>query len=83
MSKANHRRGTKSNKDSERKPSKRLKNFLRGGKYKDKRHQKNPEFGRPLTGSVHAADYPDGGFNSRIRQRENAAVKKMASELDE
>ncbi len=68
MSKTNHRRGTKSNKDSERRKNDPYRN----------RHTKNPGLdARPLTGSVHAADYPPEGWNSRIRQRENAQTRKM------
>jgi hypothetical protein len=64
----NHQRGTKSSKDSERRKQSKLKPL----------DQKNPELGgRALTGSVHSADYPPDGFNSRIRQRDNAATKKL------
>lgn len=66
--KTNHQRGFVGRKDSERR------------KQGKKRHKKNPEMGRSLTGSVHAVDYPPDGFNSRIRQRENAGMKKMLNE---
>lgn len=36
--------------------------------------------GRPLTGSVHEVDYPPNGWNSRIRQRENAGTRKLVEE---
>jgi hypothetical protein len=72
--KTNHQRGTKSNSDSERR-----KNAVKLGL---RRHTKNPQLGaRPLTGSVHEADYPPEGWNSRIRQRENAATKKLLDEV--
>lgn len=67
MSKTNHQRGDKSQKHQ---------------KHPKKRHTKNQLIGddNPLTGSVHAADYPDDGFTSRIRQRENDATRKMAQQ---
>lgn len=71
MSKTNHRRGSKSRKHQ--------KHPWMGGK----RHSKNPKLGaRPLTGSVHEADYPPEGWNSRIRQRENAETKKLVADLE-
>lgn len=69
MSKTNHRTGKVSPKDSEdRKAS------------VWKRHSKNPQMGPPLTGSVHEVDYPPKGWNSRIRQRENEALRKIIIE---
>jgi hypothetical protein len=76
MSKVNHRRGTRSNKDSEQR---------KANAWANKRHSKNPLLGpRPLTGSVHdvSSNYPKDGWNSRIRQRENAETRKMAHSLD-
>lgn len=76
MSKTNHQRQFKGRKDSEARKLKNLNNW--------KGHTKNPEIGdHVLVGTAQGLIGDRKLMNAKIRQRENAATKKLAEEAHE